>query len=61
MCPCQRERDYETETFVLDDPPVDLTHNRDNILLDKVTGRLAMEKMTKDDEGVYSVEINNKV
>ncbi|KAF3841767.1 hypothetical protein F7725_023718 [Dissostichus mawsoni] len=40
-----------TKTFVLDDPPVDLTHNRDNILLDKVTGRLAMEKMTKDDEG----------
>ncbi|XP_033956628.1 uncharacterized protein [Pseudochaenichthys georgianus] len=38
-----------------------LTHNREHIKLDKVSGRLAMEKMTKAEEGVYSVEVNNNV
>ncbi|KAL3050639.1 hypothetical protein OYC64_012626 [Pagothenia borchgrevinki] len=43
--------------WVKDVPP--LTHNRENIFLDKDTGRLSMEKMTKAEEGVYSVEVNN--
>ncbi|KAF3857064.1 hypothetical protein F7725_008923 [Dissostichus mawsoni] len=38
-----------------------LTHNREHIKLDIVSGRLAMEKMTKAEEGVYSVEVNNNV
>ncbi|KAI9533555.1 hypothetical protein NQZ68_022689 [Dissostichus eleginoides] len=38
-----------------------LTHNRENIFLDIVTGRLSMEKMTKAEEGVYSVGVNNNV
>ncbi|KAK5882801.1 hypothetical protein CesoFtcFv8_021349 [Champsocephalus esox] len=36
-----------------------LAHNRDDIKLDIVSGRLAMEKMTKAHEGVYSVEVNS--
>ncbi|XP_033991785.1 uncharacterized protein LOC117487223 isoform X2 [Trematomus bernacchii] len=40
---------------------VPLTHNRDNIKLNIVSGRLSMEKMTKADAGVYSVEVNNNV
>ncbi|XP_033933895.1 uncharacterized protein [Pseudochaenichthys georgianus] len=38
---------------------VPLAHNREHIKLDIVSGRLVMEKMTKAEEGVYSVEINN--
>ncbi|KAL3050638.1 hypothetical protein OYC64_012625 [Pagothenia borchgrevinki] len=38
---------------------VPLTHNRDNITLNIVSGRLSMEKMTKEEAGVYSVEVNN--
>ncbi|KAF3841766.1 hypothetical protein F7725_023717 [Dissostichus mawsoni] len=38
-----------------------LTHNREHILLDIVSGHLAMEKMTEAEEGVYSVEVNNNV
>ncbi|XP_010768636.1 uncharacterized protein [Notothenia coriiceps] len=40
---------------------VDLAHNRLNIKLDIVSGSLAMEKMTKEEEGVYSVEVNSNV
>ncbi|XP_010785750.1 SLAM family member 7 [Notothenia coriiceps] len=36
-----------------------LTHNRDNIKLDIISGRLVMEKITNAEEGAYSVEINN--
>ncbi|KAK5908849.1 hypothetical protein CgunFtcFv8_016872 [Champsocephalus gunnari] len=38
-----------------------LTHNREHIKLDEVSGRLAMEKMTKAHQGVYSVEVNSNV
>ncbi|KAI4786213.1 hypothetical protein KUCAC02_037273 [Chaenocephalus aceratus] len=38
-----------------------LAHNREHIKLDIVSGRLAMEKMTKAEEGVYSVEVNSNV
>ena len=38
-----------------------LAHYRENIMLDKVSGRLSMEKMTKAEAGVYSVEVNNNV
>ncbi|XP_034092687.1 SLAM family member 7-like [Gymnodraco acuticeps] len=38
-----------------------LAHNREHIKLDIASGRLAMEKMTKAEEGVYSVEVNNLV
>ncbi|XP_034096310.1 uncharacterized protein LOC117562567 isoform X2 [Gymnodraco acuticeps] len=38
-----------------------LAHNREHIKLDIASGRLAMEKMTKAHEGVYSVEVNNLV
>ncbi|KAL3050642.1 hypothetical protein OYC64_012628 [Pagothenia borchgrevinki] len=38
-----------------------LAHKRENILLDIVSGELTMEKMTKAEAGVYSVEVNNNV
>ncbi|XP_033991768.1 uncharacterized protein LOC117487207 [Trematomus bernacchii] len=40
---------------------LDLTYNRDNIKLNKVSGELTMEKMATEDAGVYSVEVNNNV
>ncbi|KAK5854326.1 hypothetical protein PBY51_015405 [Eleginops maclovinus] len=40
---------------------VELTYKRANTSLDITTGRLVVQKMTKTDQGEYSVEVNNRV